>query len=287
MKFRIGPYIWSALVMATSLALSLLLATRQKTFLESSELPYQETSLWFMIGYFFAVVAVVIVVLFIIPLKKLGLVFRLLYTLLFVLGVFIIVYPILPDPAAYSLAIITGALWLFWAKIWLHNLILLVTLAGISSVFGFFISPWTFMIFMLVIAVYDVLAVRFGLMIWMADKLSETTSLPAFIFPKNLGDLRLNLKAVQVGELRKEAADKREHTILGGGDIGFPLMFATSVYFALGMKSAILVGAFAIIGLMCAFIIQKIWLKGKPMPALPPIAILSLVGFLIASNFIK
>ena len=53
------------------------------------------------------------------------------------------------------------------------------------------------------------------------------------------------------------------------------------------MSSAILVGAFAIVGLMGAFIIQKIWLKGKPMPALPPIAILSLIGFLIASNFIK
>jgi presenilin-like A22 family membrane protease len=143
------------------------------------------------------------------------------------------------------------------------------------------------MIFMLVIAVYDVLAVRFGLMIWMADKLSETTSLPAFILPKKMGDLRLNLKAVQVGELRKEEADKREHTILGGGDIGFPLMFSTSVYFESGMNSAILVGAFAIIGLMGAFLIQKIWLKGKPMPALPPIAILSLIGFLIASNFIK
>ena len=273
--------------MASSLALSLFIASRQKTFLEASELPYQDTSLWFMIGYFFAAVAIIVVILFILPLKKLGLFFRLLYTLLFALGVFIIVYPILPDFAAYSLAIITGVLWLFWAKIWLHDLILLITLAGISSVFGFFISPWTFMIFMLVIAVYDVLAVHFGLMIWMADKLSETTSLPAFIFPKKMGDLRLNLKAVQVGELRKEEADKREHTILGGGDIGFPLMFSTSVYFESGMNSAILVGAFAIIGLMGAFLIQKIWLKGKPMPALPPIAILSLIGFVIASNFIK
>jgi presenilin-like A22 family membrane protease len=287
MKFRLGPYLWSALVMASSLALSLFIASRQKTFLEASELPYQATSLWFMIGYFFAAVVIIVVVLFIIPLKKLGLVFRLLYTLLFALGVFIIVYPIMPDLAAYSLAIITGVLWLFWAKIWLHDLILLITLAGISAVFGFFISPWTFMIFMLVIAVYDFLAVRFGLMIWMADKLSETASLPAFVFPRKIGDWRLNLKAVQVGELKKEEADKREHTILGGGDIGFPLMFSSSVYFESGMKSAILVGAFAIIGLMGAFLIQKIWLKGKPMPALPPIAICSLIGFLIASNFLK
>jgi presenilin-like A22 family membrane protease len=286
MKFRVSPYLWSVAVMAAALAFSLFIATRQKTFLEASELPYQETSLWFLIGYFFAAVVLITVVLFLIPLKRLGLVFKLLFTLMFSLGVFIIVYPMLPDAAAYSLAVITGVLWLFWARIWLHDLILLVTLAGISAVFGFFISPWTFMIFMLVIAVYDVLAVRFGLMVWMADKLSATASLPAFIFPRKLADWRLNIKTVQVGELKKEEADKREHTILGGGDIGFPLMLSTSVYFAHGMNAAILTGAFAIIGLIGAFVIQKFWLKGKPMPALPPIAIMSLVGFLIASNYL-
>ena len=38
------------------------------------------------------------------------------------------------------------------------------------------------MIFMLIIAVYDVLAVRFGFMVWMADKLSQSSSLAAFSF---------------------------------------------------------------------------------------------------------
>jgi presenilin-like A22 family membrane protease len=287
MKLKISPYLWSGFIMALSLTLSLFVASRQKTFLEASELPYQATSLWFMIGYFFAAVAIIVVVLFIIPLKKLGLVFRLLYALLFASGVYIIVYPILPDLAAYSLAIITGVLWLFWARIWLHDLILLITLAGISSVFGFFISPWTFMIFMLVISVYDVLAVRFGLMVWMADKLSASASLPAFIFPRQTGDWRLTLKKIQVGELKKQESEKREYSILGGGDIGFPLMLSVSVFFEDGLNSAILVGAFALVGLMGAFLIQKIWLKGKPMPALPPIAFLSLIGFLLVTFFLK
>jgi presenilin-like A22 family membrane protease len=288
MKIRLGPYLWSSVVMVASLALSLLIATRQKTFLEEG-LPSQaqSTSLWFLIGYFFAAAAIIIVVLFVIPLKKLGLIFRFLYALLFAAGVFIIVYPFVPDPVAYGLAVITGLIWLLWAKIWLHDLILLVALAGISAVFGYFISPWTFMIFMLVISVYDFLAVRFGLMVWMADKLSETVSLPAFIFPKKPGDLALNLKDVQFTELRKEESAKREHTILGGGDIGFPLMLAVSVYFAYGLSNAILVGAFATLGLMGAFLIQKIWLKGKPMPALPPIAALSLIGYLIVFFFLK
>ena len=287
MKFRLGPYLWSCLVMVLALALSLFVAVQEKTFVETNQIVSPDISLGPVTAYFFGVVALIALVLFIIPLSKLRLFFRILFTFMFAWGIFIVTGLILPAPAAYSLAAIAGIAWLFWARIWLHDLLLLITLAGAASVFGFLFSPLTFMIFMLVISVYDVLAVRFGFMVWMADKLSESTSLPAFIFPKKLGDLALHLKAVQFSELKKEEAAKREHTILGGGDIGFPLMLAVSVFYAHGLPGAILVGAFATIGLMGAFLIQSIWLKGKPMPALPPIAVLSLVGYLITFFFLK
>ena len=48
---------------------------------------------------------------------------------------------------------------------------------------------------------------------------------------------------------------------------------------------AVLVGGFALVGLLSAFFIQMLWLKGRPMPALPPIAFFSLVGFLLAPVF--
>jgi len=286
MKSRIGPYVWSALVMCLSLALSLFVAVHEKRFTEEQQITSPDVSLWPIVVYFFGVVVVMSVILFLIPLDKLRLFFRILFALMFAWGVFIVSYFFMPDPVAYALAGIAALLWLFWARIWLHDLLLLVALAAAGAIFGFIFSPWTFMIFMLIIAAYDVLAVRFGLMVWMADKLSGTASLPAFIFPRKTKDLALNIKAVQVGELKKEAAEKREHTVLGGGDIGFPLMLANSVYFAYNMWSAVLVGAFAVVGLMGAFIIQKTWLKGKPMPALPPIAAASLIGFLIASNYL-
>jgi presenilin-like A22 family membrane protease len=293
MKFKIGPYLWSVLVMVLALALSLFVATHEKVFAEEQQIVSPDVSLWPVLLYFFGVVAVVAIILFIIPLKKIRLLFRLLFAFMFAWGIFIVSYLFMSNsaaystPVAYTLAAIGGIVWLFWAKIWLHDILLLIALSAAGAVFGFIFSPWTFMIFMLVIAVYDVLAVRFGLMVWMADKLSGTTSLPAFIFPKKTSDLKLGLQTVQVGVLKKEAADKREHTILGGGDIGFPLMLSNSVYFASNMWSAVLVGAFSIVGLIGAFVIQKVWLKGKPMPALPPIAIGCLIGFVIASNFLK
>lgn len=269
--------------MVLALALTLYVALLEKLFLETNQIISPNISLGLVIAYFFGVVVALALILFIIPLSKLRLVFRLLFTLMFAWGVFIVVALILPPAAAYPIAIISGAIWLLWPRIWLHDLLLLITLSGAGSVFGFLFSPWTFMIFMLIIAIYDVVAVRFGFMVWMADKLSESTALPAFIFPKQIRDWKLSLQTIQVGELKEKNSDQREHAILGGGDIGFPLMLAVSVFFKYDLASAALISVFALMGLMSAFLIQRLWLKGKPMPALPPITFLSLIGFLIVS----
>jgi presenilin-like A22 family membrane protease len=287
MKSKLSPFLWSGTVMVLALALTLYVATREKLFFEENQVVSPDISLGPVTAYFFGVVVVMGLILFIIPLSKLRWIFRTLFTLMFAWGVFIVIALILPPAVAYTVAIIAGITWLFWNRIWLHDLLLLITLSGAGSVFGFLFSPWTFMIFMLVIAVYDVVAVRFGFMVWMADKLSESATMPAFVFPKKIRDWRLRLKNIRVGDLKKEEPDRREYAILGGGDIGFPLMLAVSVFFEAGLASAMLVGAFALMGLMSAFLIQLLWLKGKPIPALPPIAFLSLIGFLIASLFLS
>ncbi len=272
--------------MVLALALTLYVATREKLFFEENQVVSPDISLGPVTAYFFGVVAVMGLILFIIPLSKLRWIFRALFTLMFAWGVFIVIALILTPTVAYTLAIIAGITWLFWDRIWLHDLLLLITLSGAGAVFGFLFSPLTFMIFMLVIAVYDIVAVRFGFMVWMADKLSESATMPAFVFPKKVRDCRLSLKNIRVDDLKKEEPDRREYTILGGGDIGFPLMLTVSVFFASGLASAMLVGAFALMGLMSAFLIQLFWLRGKPMPALPPIAFFSLIGFLIASLYL-
>ena len=273
--------------MVLALALTLYVAFREKLFFEATQVVSPDISLGPVTAYFFGVVVVMGLILFIIPLSKLRLIFRALFTLMFAWGVFIVIALILPPAVAYPVAIIAGITWLFWDRIWLHDLLLLITLSGAGAVFGFLFSPWTFMIFMLVIAVYDVVAVRFGFMVWMADKLSESATMPAFVFSKKIKDWRLRLKNIRVGDLKKEEPDRREYAILGGGDIGFPLMLTGSVFFAAGLASAMLVGVFALMGLMSAFLIQLLWLKGKPMPALPPIAFLSLIEFIIASLFLS
>ncbi len=287
MKSRIGLFLWGGLAMVLGLALTLFTAFREKLFLEANQLVSPDISLVPVIAYFFGAVVLIALILFIIPQSMLRWVFRLLFALMFAWGVFIVTALIFPPLVAYPLAAVAGIIWLFWARVWLHNLLLLITLCGAGSVFGFLFSPWTFMIFMLIIAIYDVLAVRFGFMVWMADKLSTSDTLPAFIFPKQMRDWRLRLQNVRFGELKEKEPDEREYAILGGGDIGFPLMLTVSIFFEFHLVAAVLVGIFAIIGLMGAFLIQLLWLKGKPMAALPPIAGFSLIGFIIVLLFLS
>lgn len=272
--------------MVLALALALYVAVQEKQFFEANQIVSPDISLAPAIAYFFGVVAVMALVLFIIPLSKLELILRVLFTLMYAWGILIVNAFVLPAWAAFPLAVIAGIAWLFWARVWLHDVLLLVTLSGAGAVYGFLFSPWTFLIFMLIVAVYDFVAVRLGLMVWMADKLSESATLPAFVFPKKFRDWTLRLKNVRVAELKKEEADKREYSILGGGDIGFPLMLAVSVFFETGLMAGMLVGVFALVGLMAALLIQLFWLRDKPMPALPPIAFFSLIGFLIVSHYL-
>jgi presenilin-like A22 family membrane protease len=287
MKSKISSILWSSLVMVAALALTLFVAVREKQFLIANQdiMPQVSTrSLGPVTLYFFGVVVVMAIVLFFIPLKWLKYVFKILFTLRFAWGVLVVTDLSSPSFIAYALAAVAGIAWLFWARIWLHDLLLLIALAAAGSVFGFLFTPWAFMIFMLIIALYDFLAVRFGFMVWMADRLSETASLPAFIFPRQMKDWKLKLDVVRFGELKDKASEEREYAVLGGGDIGFPLMLAVAVFFETEMAGAIIVGVFALAGLISAFLIQMYYLKGKPMPALPPIALLSLVGFIIATQ---
>jgi len=56
-----------------------------------------------------------------------------------------------------------------------------------------------------------------------------------------------------------------------------------SVFFVYGFVGSIIVAVFSLLGLISAYTIQVFVLKGKPMPALPPITFVSLIGLLIVS----
>ena len=230
--------------------------------------------------YIFVAVAVLGITLYKIPLTALKALLRLLFALLFSWGAFIATVFYVPLPVAVAIAVAFGAVWFLIPLVWLHNLVLILAVSSIGAVFGRFITPWTAMAIILALAVYDFLAVRFKFMLWMADRLSQVNALPALIIPKSYSDWNFNLKKREQKIIELNPA-QREYSILGGGDIAFPCLLTSSVYFARGLGPAAIIAAFGLLGLVSVYAIQAIFLKGKPMPALPPIAAFTLIGLFI------
>jgi presenilin-like A22 family membrane protease len=276
----LAPVIWSSLLLIAAQVTTLLIAAREKVFVEENNFPSPQVGLQIPVIYFFAAVIVIGLILFLIPISKLRLILLILFAFIFSWGMFILLSLYLPLFISAPLAVTAGLVWLFKPKVWLHNLLLLLALVSVGLVYGYLLAPWTAMLFLLVIAVYDAVSVRFGHMMWMAQKLSESNVLPAFVIPRINPNWNQNLKNTGFKKLFEERAE-REFSILGGGDIGFPLLLAVSVFFVYGYTAAIIVAAFSVVGLIGAYLVQTFLLKGKPTPALPTIAAASLIGFLI------
>jgi presenilin-like A22 family membrane protease len=308
-KTRFKPVYWSILIFIIAQCFMFAVATREEPFLKANNiyLPPQPTqpivllpqpattsdtgvvtpevpvpsSLLPILLYFAGLIVVVGLVLFFIPLSALKYLFRVIFALLFTWGVFILCVFWLPLWTAIGIALAMGLAWLFFPRVWLHNLVMIIAVASVAAVFGRLISPWTAMILLGVLALYDFFAVRFGYMLWMANKMSQTVALPAFILPRHAVEWRSAVTHIDLNKVAGTEPDARDYSILGGGDIAFPLLLTASVYFARGLGSSLLIASFALAGLMIAYLIQSVFLKGKPIPALPPIAVLSLIGLLI------
>ncbi len=280
-RTSLEPVLWSCLLYLLGLVfLFYYLYPRVATFISENNIATPEVSIWPILIYFFSVVVVLGVVLFVIPVARLKLVLRILFAILYTWGVVIIAGLSLPFAAAIAIGVVVALIWLFFPYVILQNLLLLITLVAVGAVFGSLISPWTVVWILLAISLYDVVAVRLGYMMWLARKLSESDTLPAFIVPKRGTDWRMNLRGETVTKLFDEESGEREFSLLGGGDLGFPLVFIASVYAAYGFGGALIVAGASVAGLIFAYLLQIFWLKGKPLPALPPICFLSFLGFL-------
>ncbi len=261
---------WSILIFIVAQVLTFCVISRENVFLDNNQIhvpsqPSQAVSLWPepttsasgvetqtpaysslgpILIYFFAVVVVLGIVLFIIPISALKLVLRVLFAFLFCWAVFIISILWLPLWATVVISVAIGSIWFLAPRVWLQNVVMILAMVGVGSVFGRMISPWTAMILLLALSVYDFLAVRFGYMIWMAKKLSDSNTLPAFFIPKSVSEWKNKMKDSAVTRLVEEKSSDRKYSILGGGDIGFPLLLVSSVYFAQGFNPAIIVAGF-------------------------------------------
>ncbi len=239
------------------------------------------SSLGPIVIYFLAVTAGVAVVLALIPQSALRLALRLLFAFFFAWGALIAFVFWLPLIWVIVIAASVAVVWFLKPRMWFHDLAMILALASLGAVFGRFITPWTAVAVMGALAVYDILAVRLGFMMWLVGRLSRVGILPALVIPKNPSQWSVSLQQSAIANVVDQKPEERHYSILGGGDIAFPCLLTASVYFAYGLTDASVIAASGLLGLTLAYLIQAVFLKGKAMPALPPITALALAGLLI------
>ena len=176
------------------------------------------------------------------------------------------------DPPALILMAGIVFWWLKWPTILNQDLCLILGMAGIGSILGLSLDPLMVALLLVFFSIYDFIAVyKTKHMIRMAKEMIESRAILALIVPPNISDFRESLEKIEPGG---------KFLILGGGDVVFPLLFAASLT-SQGILSSLIVATFSLVGLFAGFyffISQKV---RQPIPALPPIALFSIIGFLI------
>jgi presenilin-like A22 family membrane protease len=163
-------------------------------------------------------------------------------------------------------------LWLSKPNILIHDFLFITAMAGIGSVFGLRLFPLTVVILLAVFSVYDVIAVYATKhMVTMAKGMIEVGVVPGIVLPSQISGFQASLNKVELGG---------QFLVLGGGDIVFPLLLAVSLI-PQGVLNSVIVAVSSLIGLFLSFLIFISQKTRRAMPALPPIALLSIIGYLI------
>lgn len=202
--------------------------------------------------------------------------FKLFFILLLIVGADLVFSAFIPGALSKVLALALVALWLLLPIIFIHNMTILIAIAGIGTSLGLVLSLPIVLILLAALSIYDVVAVfTTKHMVTMFKDLMNRGVILSIIVPVHLKNMFLNLKKVKLGE---------GFMLLGTGDIAFPLILAVS---ALRISLAGAVGAMlgSIVGLFLIYILLVTQPQRRALPALPPIAVCSFLGFLIASRF--
>lgn len=257
----------------STLGLGLITAFKLQEFLEIGEISLPAFSLWQFLFYFFLVTLFIFLLTFLKKFKKSkGILFKAIFILTTSWGGLIVFNLWLPDILAVSLIAILIFVWFQKPSVFLHNLIIILGLSGIGGVLGLRFAPEVIVFLLLIFSIYDFIAVNITKhMIKMAKEMIETGTILGLIVPQEISDFTASLKEVKPGG---------RFLVLGGGDVVFPLLLSVSLV-PQGILNSLVVAVFSLFGLSFSFwffISQK---TRQPIPALPPIALFSIIGFLI------
>ncbi len=164
-----------------------------------------------------------------------------------------------------------------------HNLTEIFIYPGIIILFLPLVNIIIVVILLLFISIYDFVAVfRTKHMQKMAKFMIKDVRVFAGIMLPYISEKekeRLIALQAKSKKSKKKIKIKVNLAVLGGGDIAFPMLLSSTVFLSYGLLNSIFIISFATLSLFALLMLGE---KGKAYPALPPLAIGSLIGFLIS-----
>ncbi len=262
-----------AFLFSLALILGIITAFNWNELFEFQNLQPEPISFWKFLFYFFFGT---LVILSITLLKKRfqnqkRILFKGFFLLTSVLGMLYLFFPFL---SGFSLILILVLIygWLKKPTVLLNNLCFILGLAGFGGVLSLSFEPMVLVFLLVLFSIYDFIAVyKTKHMVKMAKEMLATKIIFGLVVPQNVSDFKTDLKEVEPGG---------KFLILGGGDVAFPLLLSASLIPA-GIINSFIVAAFSLIGLFFSFYIFVSQKVRQPIPALPPIALFSIIGYVI------
>jgi presenilin-like A22 family membrane protease len=178
--------------------------------------------------------------------------------------------PLISTLAAFLLLV----LFWFFNNVFLQDLVMVLTFAGVGAILGISLAPETVILILVILSFYDIIAVyKTRHMVELAEAMIQSRAIFGFVIPSSFRGFKERMIKVSPGE---------QFMILGSGDVILPLLLSTSLV-RTSVSQALIVAAFSVLGLFLMHLIFTNQKTRQPMAALPPIALAAIVGYIVAS----
>ncbi len=222
-----------------------------------------EFSIWYIIG---AVIIGTVLILLIIRFNKV-LLWKLWFYFAVVLCLQIALAAFIPALVSFILALVLGFFKVFRPNLYIHNATELFLYGGLASIFVPILNVFYAFILLLALSCYDMYAVwQSKHMIKMAKFQTQSGIFAGLLIP-------YKVSAVSARGPRKPVRT----AVLGGGDIGFPLIFSGTVLAASGFVPALVVSLGASAALLVLLLLSQ---KDKFYPAMPFLTLGCALGYI-------
>jgi presenilin-like A22 family membrane protease len=173
------------------------------------------------------------------------------------------------------------AIWKVWRPNPLvHNLTEIFIYGGLVAIFFKILNVWTALMLLLLISIYDMYAVwKSKHMVALANMQKDNDMFAGLSIPYSWPG-KAERRASQ-GASRRPAPPAKSTTktaVLGGGDMGFPLLFTATILVKTGLLAALVIPPFAALGLFVLLMLAK---NDRFYPAMPFISAGCVLGWLV------